>query len=156
GTTRLGLDVGGFFEGFFGLAVGKFDADEFPDLAVGLTVDSGGQALVGIKLFRGGGDGTFQLATTNLRPDQPLLRLFPHIVRAADLNHDGRLDLVTANFNRPNITVWLGNGDGSFASPTDFPIDLSGLTRMNPITLGDLNGDNAPEIVMTLGDDFTP
>jgi hypothetical protein len=35
-------------------------------------------------------------------------------VAVGDFNHDGALDLVTANQNSHNVTVLLGNGDGTF------------------------------------------
>jgi VCBS repeat protein/FG-GAP repeat protein len=38
----------------------------------------------------------------------------------ADLNGDGKLDLATANFNSNDISVLLGNGDGTFQPPVNF------------------------------------
>jgi hypothetical protein len=38
----------------------------------------------------------------------------PVFVALADVNHDGRLDLVTANATSNTVSVLLGNGDGSF------------------------------------------
>ena len=38
----------------------------------------------------------------------------PQAVAAADLNGDGKADLVTANFISNDVTILLGNGQGGF------------------------------------------
>src|SRR5262245_4442940 len=44
----------------------------------------------------------------------------PQSVAIADLNGDGKPDLVSGNYYGPAISVLLGNGDGTFAAKTDF------------------------------------
>lgn len=44
----------------------------------------------------------------------------PRAVAAADLNRDGKPDLVTANIETSEVSVLLGNGDGSFRDPVAF------------------------------------
>lgn len=44
----------------------------------------------------------------------------PNSVASVDLNHDGKLDLVTADVATGNVAVHLGNGDGTFAAGTAF------------------------------------
>ena len=40
--------------------------------------------------------------------------LSPYAVVSADFNGDGKPDLVAANFAGDSISVWLGNGNGTF------------------------------------------
>src|SRR5262249_7586743 len=44
----------------------------------------------------------------------------PFSVAIGDLNGDGKLDLAVANFNSDNVSVLLGNGDGTFGAATNF------------------------------------
>src|SRR6185503_9807568 len=63
----------------------------------------------------------------------------PTSVAIADLNEDGRPDLaVTHGGNAPPaVAVLLGNGDGTFGSPTDF--EVGRIPRA--VRAADLNGD---------------
>ena len=46
----------------------------------------------------------------------------PDSVRLGDFNSDGKADLVTANYNfSGNVSVLLGNGNGTFLSATNYP-----------------------------------
>src|SRR6267154_1773584 len=44
---------------------------------------------------------------------------YPHSVAVADLNGDGKLDLVVANDRSSSVSVLLGNGNGTFGAKTD-------------------------------------
>ncbi len=57
----------------------------------------------------------------------------------ADVNGDGKLDVVSAG------CVLLGNGDGTFQSPSTYS---SGLDYVNSLVLADINGDGKPDIVV--------
>jgi len=72
-----------------------------------------------------------------------------HGVTVADLNGDGKLDLVAANAGSSTASVWLGNGDGTFGSRADFP---TGLTP-KMVAVGDMNGDGIPDLVTANQDD---
>ncbi len=67
----------------------------------------------------------------------------PWSVAAADLNADGKRDLVVTNYLSNTVSVLLGNGDGTFASAMDF------TTGHEPISvaIGDLNGDGKQDLV---------
>ena len=60
----------------------------------------------------------------------------------ADLNGDGKLDLVTANFTSNNVSVLLGSGDGSFQRHVDFGAG-SGPAQL---AIGDFNADGRLDI----------
>ena len=57
------------------------------------------------------------------------------IVAAVDLNGDGRLDLVTANYYTAQALVLLGNGDGTFGAASAFSANIS------EFVIGDFNAD---------------
>jgi hypothetical protein len=63
-------------------------------------------------------------------------------VAAGDFNGDGKIDLVTANFES-TIAVLLGNGDGTFQSPVFYPTGNSCVA----VAVGDFSGDGKLDIV---------
>src|SRR5262249_26446468 len=66
------------------------------------------------SVLLGAGDGTFQA-------EQRLaVGANPYSVAVADVNGDGRLDLVTANYGSNDVSVLLGNGDGAFQAQQRF------------------------------------
>jgi len=95
-------------------AIGDFNGDARLDLAV---PDGGG----GVHIFLGQADGSFQEIGTAADS------LF--FVASADMNHDGKLDLVG-----DQGCIVLGNGDGSFT-----PQQCAGYQGFP--TIGDFNGD---------------
>ncbi len=69
----------------------------------------------------------------------------PRAVAVADLNLDGKLDIVTANLNGNNVTVLLGNGSGGFAAALGSPFAVG--TNPQAVAVADFNGDGVPDIV---------
>ena len=66
----------------------------------------------------------------------------PGAIAMADLDADGRLDLVAAV--DAFVTVLVNAGEGAFAPPVDYPI-TAGSTS---IAIGDVDGDGRPDIVV--------
>ncbi len=66
----------------------------------------------------------------------------------ADLNGDGLPDLLVAEPDSGQISLFLQNKDGSLATPTVFPT----FTGVTDIAVADWDGDGAPEIFL-LSDD---
>src|SRR5262249_36766920 len=56
----------------------------------------------------------------------------------ADLNADGKPDVVTANLGTNDVSVLLGNGDGTFGPALHFATGPSPVA----VTGGDFNGDD--------------
>jgi hypothetical protein len=66
-------------------------------------------------------------------------------VALADFNQDGNLDIVSAPYLGSTVTVWLGNGDGTFASGTSY----SAGSATYYVATADLNNDGYPDIVVS-------
>jgi len=138
------------------IAIGDFNEDGRPDLAVGVT-DS---ALVKVLLH--GPDAT---AATFGAPASVVLRDLAGVtvtaVVAADLDGDGHLDLATSlghGSNQPALNdggvllVRLGRGDGTFAEPVVLPVPAETAGYAEHVAAGDLDGDGRPDLVLTRGD----
>lgn len=67
----------------------------------------------------------------------------PAQVAAADVNGDGHLDLVTADYSQSSISVLIGNGDGTFRPHVDY---ASG-TGPRALAVTDLDGNGTLDVV---------
>ncbi len=65
---------------------------------------------------------------------------------AADFNNDGFIDIATGNFTGNNITILLGNGNGTFGTRTDVP--LGGSAR--GVAARDYDGDGDQDIAISV------
>ena len=144
GTFRpvVTYDSGGYAAD--SLAVADVNGDGKPDLLVFNIDNANGEnstsGSVGVLL--GNGDGTFQAAVTYITggPGGNV-----GSVTVADVNGDGKLDLVATNGNS-GISVLLGNGDGIFQAAMEY--DSGGSLGL---AVADLNGDGLPDVAVTNG-----
>ena len=118
----------------YGVAVADVNADGQPDV---LTVNSGTHT-AGVLL--GNGNGTFQPMTTYSTGAGSQ----PSDIALADVNGDGKLDVLTANFNSNTAGVLLGNGNGTFQAATTYGAGGGPLS----LAVADVNGDGKPDLLM--------
>ena len=65
-------------------------------------------------------------------------------VAVADMNGDGRPDIVTANYYSNNVSVLLGLAAGGFGAASAYP---TGGGNTQSVAVADMNGDGRPDIV---------
>jgi uncharacterized protein (TIGR03437 family) len=130
---------------------GDFDGDGKQDLAMAYNqpLPSGVSTTTppgGVYILLGKGDGTFSAPANIALPGNVLPEFTAGGLAAADLNGDGKLDLVvafqTANGNQ--VVTLLGKGDGTFTMAAPAVTHTSAYT----IVITDLNGDGKPDLVL--------
>jgi hypothetical protein len=73
----------------------------------------------------------------------------PHSIALGDVNGDGKLDAMTANWPASSASVLIGNGDGTFQAPVNYPVGQNPLQA----AVGDVNGDGFVDGVLALSQD---
>jgi hypothetical protein len=142
----LTYGTGGFHP--LGIAVADVNGDGKPDVIVAndclSNLNCNNEGAVGVLL--GNGDGTFQPAVSYASGGSTAVS-----VAVADLNGDGKPDLVVAN-EVPLVAgidgvlaVLFGNGDGTFQPAVIY--DSGGYAAMS-VAVADLNGDGKPDLVV--------
>jgi hypothetical protein len=116
------------------VAVGDFNGDGYPDLAVSSTYNN-------VAVFLGKGDGTFSGPTT-----YTVSFYVTGAVAVGDFNSDGKLDMAVLGGDEAGngLAFFSGNGDGTFTGPTYFAVgpaasDISAV-------VGDFNHDTHLDI----------
>ena len=106
---------------------------------VTVNVASDGSGGKSLSLLLGDGDGTFQSQQT-IAAGSGI-----HGLSVADLNGDGKMDLVTSNGGSKCVTVLLGNGNGTFLSPQTY---ATGGIGPDSVAVADFNGDGKLDLVV--------
>jgi hypothetical protein len=118
------------------LAVGDFNGDGSPDIAV---ADLGDNT---VTVLLGNGSGGFTQA-----PGSPFAAgNQPHDIAVGDFNGDGIQDLAVASENASDITILLGNGSGGFIAAPGVPLP-TGIYGA-AIRVGDFNNDGIQDLVV--------
>ena len=104
-----------------------------------------------IGVLMGNGDGTLQPVVTYESGGKA-----PASIAVADLNGDGRPDLAVGiclsgsptcgGGQSGGVAVLLGNGDGTFQTPTVY---ASGGWGPDSVVVADVNGDKKPDVLVT-------
>ena len=68
----------------------------------------------------------------------------PISIVSADFNRDGKLDLAVANSASDNVSILLGNGDGTFATAVDYGAGSS----PSSVASADFNGDGKADLAV--------
>jgi len=144
--TAVTYDSGGIYPD--GVAIADLRGIGIADIVVANSSTSTtiNQGDVGVLI--GNGDGTFQKAVPYAAS-----RFGAAAIRAADMDGDGKLDVIVVNCSATSgscqggdgdVGVLLGKGDGTLKPVMTFP---PGGSAPYAVAVGDLNGDSKPDIV---------
>jgi FG-GAP-like repeat len=115
------LAVGDFRKGQLDLAIANADAND-------------------VTVILGNSDGTFAYASAT----SYFVGTAPDAIVACALEKNGPLDLVVANDSSNDVSVLLGNGDGTFRPQVRYGAG----TSPSAIVTTDLNGDQIPDLLV--------
>ncbi|RSL17574.1 VCBS repeat protein [Edaphobacter aggregans] len=115
------------------ILLADFNRDGLTDIALGC---SDGSTVGGLSILLGNSDGSFQPPVSYSTGDAAGLAL-------GDFNNDGILDIILTNRAQQNVTVFIGNGDGTFQAAN---IVLATPQKVHDIVVADFNGDGNDDI----------
>ncbi len=133
GTFQPEVDYSG--GGSYSIQITDFNGDGKPDL-IAWGAPNQRDAF---SVLLGNGDGTFGFAQTTNDANEITS------VAAADLNNDGKADVVVGDAG--GVAVFLGNGNGTFQAPVYYATTFD----KQYVAIGDFNGDGIPDIVFAGG-----
>jgi hypothetical protein len=115
-------------------AIADVNGDGAPDVA--MTSEYGKDTL---QVLLGRGDGTFPARAVDAVGGN-----VAESIAAADLNADGKPDLVVANGNPDSVSVLLNTGGGAMAPHVEYGTGFWPLQ----VAVGDLSGDGRPDLAV--------
>ena len=112
------------------VAAADFDDDGWPDVAAAATDTNG------LEIYRGGAAGLAHAASYSTGAS-------PRGLQAADINQDGRPDLIAANRNASTVTLLVSRSDiaGTFDE-----LSVAAGRGSRALTIGDFNGDGRIDV----------
>jgi hypothetical protein len=125
-------------------AVGDFNGDGYPDLAVvNLEGNTEGSLAGSVTVLLGNDAGGFSPGASTFPTGEE-----PECVVVGDFNGDGYQDLAVANTAGNSVTVLLGNGKGSFTAATGSPFSLGTGAAPMSLAVGDFNSDGYQDLAV--------
>ena len=136
------------------IAVGDVNGDGNPDIVLA-NINGGGSPTSGVTyagsvtVLLGNGQGGFTPATPS---EQYILQAPASSIALADVDGDGKLDIVAAPASGGKVFVARSNGYGSFKPAQSYFIPQNPFSFGSPkvaVAVGDINGDGKPDIVVS-------
>lgn len=136
------------------IAIGDLDNDLKPDIAVTLFNSPF------VVIFRNKGVGNaMSFVNTNSAADKlPATGKYNQQIAIADLNRDGKMDIVTDNSWFGYLTIYKNEGSTFAIAPADAtqgsnnPLvqnDYKTVVNNSCFAIGDINGDNMPDVAIS-------
>lgn len=141
-AIMYGDGVGGFgtpsyyktgSEGPVHIAVGDFNRDQLPDLAVAVYLSHN------ILIFMGNATGGFKTPV-----GFPVSGFNIDSISVGDLNNDGKQDLAVTRHDSETISILIGNGTGRFGAPSLLPVGV----KPEDTAIGDFNNDGKQDLAV--------
>lgn len=126
------------------VAIGDFDGDGKPELAVVNSYNNTVSILKNISKA-----GTLD-STSFAPPIDFTTGLGPTSVAISDIDGDGKPDLIISNFNAKSISILQNKATLNIIDSTSFAakVDFTVGNGPNALTIGDLNSDGKPDILV--------
>ena len=131
-----------------GGAVGSFNHDTYPDLALRAACGTTCSGKTAVKIFQNDGTGHFGLRSRFLMGTVNAFGQTEAPITVGDINGDEIQDAITIDGETDgSVRYALGHGDGTFAAP----VTATKIAAGSWITLRDLNRDSRQDMVVTDG-----
>ena len=121
------------------VSVGDLNGDGKLDLVVANSCGESATCSTGTaSVLLGDGKGSFTLKSK--------LELGKQVssIALADLNQDGKLDLIVANGGDNQVEAFLGNGNGTFSNETLYAVGIA----PSSLVVADFEGDGHPDVAV--------
>jgi hypothetical protein len=132
------------------IAIKDVNGDGYPDIVTANNCSTYGcPSNVGVAgVLLGNGDGTFRSPVSYPSSGTAFS------IAVADVNGDGKPDLLVGNFCAPgscsatavNVDILVGKGDGTFQSPVNYTAVGFGSPW---VTVADVDGDGKPDLIVS-------
>jgi hypothetical protein len=122
-----------------GMGIGDVDSDGVADIVVSIGGNSPGSRLV---VYRGTGGGQFGA------PQELTSYDIPESLAVADMNLDGRDDVLVLHGGWVRLGVYLQGEDGTLEPERLFPIPYASHYNAQGLAVADFTGDGCPDVAI--------